>query len=89
MLITMFLFISPKNEIDIRKECAEMHWKNVFLVIFFTVHQTEKIPKHLATKVNSSRIIHIDNAKKATQRTYQAILNGLVINENKIDLILF
>ena len=45
MPMIMLLFISPKNEVDIRKECVKMNKKNVFLVIFLTVHQTEKIPK--------------------------------------------
>ena len=34
MLITVFFSISPKNEVDIRKECVKIHWKMYFSVIF-------------------------------------------------------
>ena len=44
MLITMLFLISPKNEVDIRKErvCKNALEKYIFSD-FFTVHQTEKI----------------------------------------------
>ena len=41
----MLLFISPKNEVDIRKECKKNTLEKCIFSDFFTVHQTEKIPK--------------------------------------------
>ena len=42
----MLLFISPKDEVDIRKECIKNALEKCLFSYFFTVHQTEKIPYH-------------------------------------------
>ena len=43
----MLFFISPKNEVDIRKECVKMHKKNVMFSDFLTAPQTDKIREYI------------------------------------------
>ena len=51
----MLFFISPKNEVNIRKERVKMYYKNVFLVILLTKHSKTRGYSESA-KVNVHRM---------------------------------
>ena len=51
----MLFFISPKHQVDIRKECSKMNQKNVLFSDFFTAPRSNgKDPNILNTKKSDS-----------------------------------
>ena len=59
----MLLFIFPKNEVDIRKECVKMHYKNLVLVIFFFSQSIKRKRSHL--RGGSKAKYNISSKKKS------------------------